>query len=267
MYEMPQRAESLTDLDDFWPPSATAPHRRRDAARPEQARRPSALSRSEIVRAAVSLADSEGAGAVNMRRIAKELGVSTMSLYWHVADKDQLLDLMLDAVEGENGARPVSGEWREDLAGIARQRRQTLRRHPWVVDFMSGRQPFGPNALLQIEQSLAVLDGVDIDIRMALRILMTVDTYVTGSVLNELREIRVEETRAKTGLDEERIVAAMRDWRDQLDRSGMFVRVLRVFDEGIDPDAAESRDERFEFGLRCVLDGASIQLTRTLTSG
>src|ERR1017187_3521759 len=151
----------MTDLDNFWPPSLAVAPRRAESARTQHGLRDKALSRDEIVQAAVALADSEGAGAVNMRRIAKEIGVGAMSLYWHVADKEQLLDLMLDAVEGEDATVEVSGNWREDLGRIAWQRRQALLRHPWVVDFMSGRLPFGPNALLHIERSLSVLDGLD----------------------------------------------------------------------------------------------------------
>jgi AcrR family transcriptional regulator len=250
----------MTDLDDLWPPSVAVAPRRAGSARTRDGRRDKALSRDEIVQAAVGLADSEGAGAVNMRRIAKEIGVGVMSLYWHVADKEQLLDLMLDAVEGENVTAEVSGDWREDLERIARQKRQVLLRHPWVVDFMSGRPPYGPNALLHVERSFSVLDDLDVDTRTALQILTTIDTYVTGSVLNELREIRVEQTQSQAGLTDVEIAAGMQAWRERLDRSGMFVRIVRVFDEGVDPDAAETRDERFEFGLDCVLEGVTARL-------
>jgi len=250
----------VTNLDDFWPPSATIAPRRRDSARPDRARRQKALSRDEIVQAAVVLADSDGAGGVNMRRIAKELDVGAMSLYWHVADKEQLLDLMLDAIEGEDVPAKETGAWRTDLAHIARQKRQSLLRHPWVVSFISERSPFGPNALLQIERSLAVLDSFNLDTRTTLQILMTVDTYVTGSVLNEFREIRVERTQSEAGLTPSDVAAGKLEWMERLNRSGRFKRVLRVFDEGIDPDAAETRDDRFEFGLNCVLDGIAAQL-------
>jgi AcrR family transcriptional regulator len=64
-------------------------------------RRGPKLSRDEIVRAAIAIADAEGADAVSMRRIARELRAGTMSLYWHVDNKDDLLDLMLDALVGE----------------------------------------------------------------------------------------------------------------------------------------------------------------------
>jgi AcrR family transcriptional regulator len=250
----------MTDVDEFWPPSAGVTPRRPESTRTHHGRRDKALSRDEIVQAAVALADSEGGGAVNMRRIAKELDAGAMSLYWHVADKERLLDLMLDLAEGENGAAELSGDWREDLGQIARQRRRMLLRHPWIVDFMSGRPPFGPNALLQIERSLSVFDHLDVDTRTALYILTTIDTYVTGSVLHELRELRVEHAQFREGLTATEIAGDVQVWKERLDRSGRFARVLRVFDEGIDPDAAETRDERFDFGLDCVLDGVAARL-------
>ncbi len=252
----------MTDLDDFWPPSVPVAPRPAESARTHRGRRDKPLSRDQIVRAAVAVADSEGGEAVNMRRIAKELGVGAMSLYWHVDDKERLLDLMLDAVEAEYGTTELSGPWRHDLWHIAAQRRRTLLRHPWVVDFMSGRPPYGPNALLQIERSLSALDDLDVDTRTKLQILMAVDTYVTGSVLHELREIRAEHSRSQAGVTATEMAAAMQAWRDRLDRSARFERVLRVFEEGIDPDAAETRDERFDFGLDCLLEGVADRLAR-----
>lgn len=248
----------VENLDDLWPPFSAVPPRRGGRPRPQRGRRDSALSRDEIVSAAVALADAEGAEAVNMRRIANELGAGTMSLYWHVGSKEHLLDLMLDAVEGEDAAAEPIGNWQDDLAQIARQERASLLRHRWKLDFMAGRPPFGPNGLIHLERSLASLDGLGIETRTALQILTTVVTYVTGSVLNELREMHVEQ--AGAGVSEDEIEAGMLEWRANLERSGRFARLLRVFDEGIDPDAAETRDERFEFGLSCVLDGIATRL-------
>ena len=202
-----------------------------------------------------------------MRRIAKELEVGAMSLYWHVTDKEQLLDLMLDAIEGEDLTTGHSDDWRADLAHIARQKRRSLLSHPWVVDFISERSPLGPNALLQIERSLSVLDGFDLGTQTKLQILTAIDTYVIGSVLNELREVRAEQARAKAGLTGIDVAAGMQAWKDRLDRSGMFVRVLRLFNDGIDPDAPETRDDRFEFGLGCLLDGVAARLPRDCRNG
>src|SRR5665213_658450 len=89
---------------------------------------------------------------------------------------------------------------------------------------MSERPPYGPNALLQIERSLTALDGFEIDTRTKLQVLMTVDTYVTGSVLHELREVRVDQTHSKT--ETAQAEAHMRARRDRLDRSSQFVRVV-----------------------------------------
>ena len=74
-------------------------------------RRAAALSREEIVRAAIKVADAEGPDAISMRRIARELNSGTMSLYWHVASKEELLDLMIDSVQGaqRRRSRPATG--------------------------------------------------------------------------------------------------------------------------------------------------------------
>lgn len=163
-------------------------------------------------------------------------------------------------VERESRIADVSGDWRADFRNIARKRRRALLEHPWVVDFMSGRKQRGSEALLLVEQSLSVLDGVDLDARTALKIPMTIDGYVTGTVLGELREIRVEETQARDRLGDAEVTGGLEDWMGRLDDSGQFARVLRIFREGIDPDAAETRDERFEFGLDCVLDGVAARI-------
>jgi AcrR family transcriptional regulator len=250
----------MSNLDDFWPPSSVTTSRRGDSAQSEHSRRQKALSRHEIVQVAVALADAGGAVAVNMRQIAKELDVNPMSLYWHVADKEQLLNLMLDAIEGEAEPLPNSGDWRADFINIARQKRHLLLRHPWVANFISERSPLSPNALLQIERSLTVLDRFRLETRITLQILMALDNYVTGSVLNELREIRVGQSPTGEGLTPAKFSAAMRDWKDRLNQSGIFNHVVQIFDEGIDPDSPETRESRFEFGLKCVLDGIAIQL-------
>src|ERR1039458_6085834 len=76
--------QAVENLDDLWPPFTAVPPRRGRAPKSQRGPRGSALSRDEIVTTAVALADAEGAEAINMRHIAKELGVGTMSLYWHV---------------------------------------------------------------------------------------------------------------------------------------------------------------------------------------
>jgi len=250
----------VEDLDDLWPPFRHTLPRRDELPRHRGGRRGSALSRAEIVEVAVAVADAEGAEAVTMRRIARQLDVGPMSLYWHVADKSHLLDLMLDAIFGEMQPEGATGDWREDLARVSRHEHSALLRHRWVMDFIGGRPPLGPKTVLHLEHSLAVLDDLDLDTRTAIDILMTLNTYVMGAVLRELREMRAEHDPEEDGLDAATVRAGVIEWIGRLRDSGRFVRFLRILDDDVDPDSPDTREERFEFGLQCLLDGIAARI-------
>jgi AcrR family transcriptional regulator len=225
-------------------------------------RRVRSLSRDQIVKAAIKVADAEGAQAISMRRIARELNAGAMSLYWHVASKDELLDFMLDAVEGEQQFPPVTGDWRADLTAMAWTERTTLRRHEWLMDFIGGRPPLGPNTLRNLERSLAMIDTLGLDTVTALNVLGTLATYVMGAVLREFREMGVDrrDQEAASGLTEDELHQVVHDHVQKLKTTGRFPHFLRMYEEGIDPDSAATRDARFEFGLQCVLDGIAARL-------
>ena len=227
-------------------------------------RRAAALSRDEIVRAAISVADAEGPDAVSMRRIAREVNAGTMSLYWHVASKEELLDLMIDTVQGEQQAPEPSGDWRADLRMLARNARAALHRHRWMVDFIGGRPPVGPKALQNVERALGSLDGLGLDKATGMTIVLTVSTYVLGAVLREVQEVNGErylEQRFAEVTDQER-EAIMHDFVARIRATGRYPHMTALIEAGIDPDAAESRDARFEFGLDCLLDGIEARLPR-----
>jgi AcrR family transcriptional regulator len=213
------------------------------------------LSRAEIVDAAIAVADAEGSEAVSMRRIAQVLQAGTMSLYWHVANKEHLLDLMLDALIAEVEVPVPTGDWLADLRALARNERAMLLRHLWMMDFVGGRPPLGPNTMLSLDRSLALLDGVGLDIAAAVNVLSTLRTYTLGAVVREAQEMRVQRDQEQFEVDGPEWERARAAWRDRLAADGRFTNVVRFLDEGIDPDAADTRDERFEFGLDCVLDG------------
>jgi AcrR family transcriptional regulator len=219
------------------------------------------LSRAEIVDVAIAVADAEGAEAVSMRKIAQVLRAGTMSLYWHVANKEQLLDLMLDALIAETEVPEPSGDLRADLRELARSRRAMLHRHLWVMDFIGGRPALGPNTLLNMEQGLAVLDNAGLDTVSAFRVVETVLTYVVGAVLREMQEMRSQRDEEQADLTTEEWEPLRAAWRDRLAADGRFTHVVRFLDKRIDPDAAETRDERFEVGLDCVLDGIAARFT------
>src|SRR5262245_32195265 len=105
------------------------------------------LSREQIVRAAIEIADAEGIEALSMRRVAAKLRAGTMSLYWHVPSKDDLLDLVRDAIMGEVKLPSTpSGGWRADLRLVAYQTRAELLRHPWYGEIIGDLPSLGPNS-------------------------------------------------------------------------------------------------------------------------
>jgi len=214
------------------------------------------------VATAITVADAEGPEAISMRRIARELNAGAMSLYWHVASKDELLDFMLDAVEGEIEFPPPTGDWRADMRGMALAQRRTLHRHQWLMQFIGARPPLGPNSLLHLEHALGVLDQLGLDTRTALDVLSTMMTYVLGAVLREFRERSLDrdDQEMLTGIDTADQQAILTANVARVRASGRFPHLLRLFDENIDPDAAATRDARFEFGLDCVLDGIAARL-------
>jgi AcrR family transcriptional regulator len=270
--EAPGGPDTAAYEDALWPPfpgHGWPPDRgpRAHRVRPERGqpgrgrnRATPTLSRAEIVDAAIAIADAEGSDAISMRRIAQVLRAGTMSLYWHVVNKDQLLDLMQDALMAEITVPEASGDWRADVRQLARNIRGMLMRHRWVMDFIGGRPPLGPNTLLHLEGTLGMLDEPGLDLLTVMQILETVQTYVMGAVLRELRELRFQRDEEAAGITEEAWQPAQEAWRNQLAADGRFTRVVEFIDENIDPDAEETRDERFEFGLDCVIDGIAAKI-------
>jgi AcrR family transcriptional regulator len=232
----------------------------------EHGRRPGGrargLNRADIVDVAVALADAEGTEAVSMRRIAKDLQVGAMSLYWHIESKEELHQLMLETVQGEIKAVIPSGDWRADLAAYARNTRAAMHRHPWAIDYVGGGPPSGPNDARNADQLIAALDGLGFDAVTTFRALMTVSTYVMGAALREIQEVRWQRAADEimSEMPEEEVAEALAEFDRRVRGSGRYPHLAKLLEAGIDPDAAETRDERFEFGLSCVLDGIAARV-------
>ena len=261
------------DDEDFWPPfhlsgraGQTAQEQRiqhRMQGLRDHGKRPPgrtrSLSRDEIVRTAVAVADAEGQHSISMRRIARELDAGTMSLYWYVSSKEELLDLMLDAIYGELTETEITGDLRADLRAMAVTQRTMLRRHSWVMPFMAGRPPMGPKSLRNIERSLGIFAAAGVTGQTAMTALMSVVTYVLGAVGREQQEDRSQqdEKRAQDRLElsEEEMHQVYWEFLQRVMASGRYPNFTEMIKEGVDPDALETQDERFEFGLDCLLDG------------
>lgn len=130
-------------------------------SRPERGARGPApeRSRTQITAAALALADAEGLAAVSMRALAQRLGTGPASLYRYVGSRDELLDLMADAVAGEldlSGA--TGGDWLDALVGLALQSRDAHVRHPWLADLNDRRgEVLGPHAIDYLDHALGIL--------------------------------------------------------------------------------------------------------------
>jgi AcrR family transcriptional regulator len=221
--------------------------------RPTRTGRP-ALSEERIVATAIAIADAEGIDTLSMRRIATELNSGTTSLYRYLTDKDELIELMVDAVHGEQAppTRP-SGDWRADLADIAQRSRAGLLRHPWLVAQASQRPALGPNALAGVEYALSAVGAATDDINLASSVMGAVDNYVLGAVTAELAE---HEAQRRTGQTEQQWRARVAPYISEIIESGRHPQFARRVIEADDPTA----EQRFEFGLRCVLNGIAEEL-------
>ena len=215
------------------------------------------LSRADIVDVAVAIADAEGTEAVSMRRIARDLRVGAMSLYWHVESKQELHQLMLETVQAEIEAPAPSGDWRTDLAAYARNTRAALLRHPWAIDSFNNGPPSGPNDARNAERLIGALSGLGLDAKTTMWILSTLGTYVTGAALREIQELRWHRSLEETTADmtQEEVDDLRYEFAQRIRQSGRYPNLTRIIDEDFDPDAPEQRDDRFWFGLGCVLEG------------
>lgn len=128
------------------------------------------LSRDGIVTAAVALADRDGLDGLSMRRLAQELGVDAMSIYYHLNDKNALLGAMIDAVVAEidPGPEPLPGAvpWTVELRAVVMAARRAMLGHPWAARVLEGRPTPTPAVLRHIERVLAVLrrGGCSVDL-------------------------------------------------------------------------------------------------------
>ena len=214
------------------------------------------------------MADAEGPDAISMRRIARELNAGAMSLYWYVASKEELLDLMLDAIEAEIEVPESSGDWRADLGTFAHRTRAALSRHMWAIEFIGSRPPSGPNDVRNLERLLSLLDGTGVDdFRVIMGVFMTVATFVIGSVMREAQELRFqrEQDRIHANMTEAEIQAEHERFYAWFKESGHYPHITRLMESGVDPDDPDTRDERFQFSLDCVLDGIAARLAPPLT--
>lgn len=143
------------------------------------------LSKQRVVAEAIRLADSEGVDKLSMRRLATELGAGVMSLYYYVANKDELLDAMIDVVFDEIELPNDAVAWKTAMRQRAMSARQVLARHPWAITLMESRTTPGPANLRHHEAVMACLRKAGFSVAMATHANWLLDSCVYGYALQE----------------------------------------------------------------------------------
>jgi len=144
------------------------------------------LSRQRALTTAVALADKEGIGSLTMRRLARELGVEAMSLYHHVANKDDILDGMVDTVFSEIDLPSDGSEWKAAMRQRATSARAALTRHPWAIGLMDSRISPGPATLRHHNAVLASCRRAGFSVQLSAHAFSLLDSYLYGFVLQEV---------------------------------------------------------------------------------
>jgi AcrR family transcriptional regulator len=219
------------------------------------------VRRQEIIDAAVALADAEGLEAVSMRRLAEKLGVGTMTPYSYVADKDELLDLMLDEVSREMLVpEPLPDDWRQALRAIAFATRATVEAHPWIFRGQARRPRGRINTMRHVEQSIGAVQMLGIDRLTGARVLMAVDDYVLGHCFRKRSRERMERAVAEAAGEGEARERGARPPLDPEVEAAMAAGELPLLKRGFDqrrggPFRGVPPEADFETGLEWMLDG------------
>ncbi|MGA2829967.1 MAG: TetR/AcrR family transcriptional regulator [Streptosporangiaceae bacterium] len=205
------------------------------------------LSRERVLRGAVAVADAAGIAALTMRSLASELGVKPMSLYHHVAGKDEILDGIVDLVFSEIDLPSPGGDWKSQLRRRAVSARRALGRHPWAIGLMESRANPGPATLRHHDATLATLRSAGFSVAMTAHAYALLDSYIYGFAIQEASLPFTPETVTET------TEAIMQHFADEYPHLAEMAtgHILRPgYDFG----------DEFEIGLSVILDA----LTRSI---
>jgi len=213
------------------------------------------LSREQVLRAGMALADERGLDALTMRKLGEQLGVEAMSLYNHVANKVDLLDGMVDLVFAEIGLPDSRADWRSAMRDRAVSARAALGRHPWATGLMETRMSPGAATLRHHDAVLGTLRAGGFSVVMAAHAFSLMDSYIYGFCLQE------------TGLpfdatdDMEEIIEAMLGGIPADEYPHLReLTVEHVLQPGYD------YGDEFAYGLDLVLDALAAQIERPVPS-
>jgi AcrR family transcriptional regulator len=201
-----------------------------------------------VLHAAVARADEAGLETFSMRGLAQELGVVPMALYKHVANKDELLDGMVDIVFGEIALPSGDLDWRSAMRTRALSTREALKRHGWAIGMMESRHP-GPANLRNHNAVMGCLREAGFSFEMAVHAYSVQDAYIYGFALQE-RDLALETPQAAGEAAQRRADAI-----GALDEYPYLAEVVRKL-----PEAGYEAAIEFAWGLDLILDGLDQRL-------
>jgi AcrR family transcriptional regulator len=225
------------------------------------------FSRDQIARVAIAIADAEGFDAVTMKRTASELGAGTMTLYYYIRTKSDLVALMQDAILTDVLIAPdeLPANWRDALVAISRRTRDVQLAHPWSLTSLNDAQ-FGANASRHYEQSLAAISSLALPMPRRIELIGILDSYVAGNALNTIESLE----RARAAAANPRLVSDAIEYGAELLASGEFPQLAALSNDMAagsadagPPTTGSALDRQFEAGLSALLDG----LTKSMRLG
>lgn len=227
--------------------------------RPRRKREQPALSREHIVAEAVRLLDADGIEALSMRKLGTRLDAGATSLYRHVGNKDELIELVVDEVYGELDV-PDAGDpadWRTAVAHSAHSLRAMALRHPWVASVLGqvGLSHLGPNLIRMSDRMLALFRSAGFPSAEADQAMKTVIAYVVGTATSEASYLSVL---ARSGRSEQEFLESLRPSTEEAVQDHPGLREGYAAQFGKDP--GQVRDENFTYGLERILDGLGTRL-------
>jgi len=145
----------------------------------------SQLSRDRVLSGAIAVADAGGIGALTIRTLAEEIGVKPMSVYHYVANKDEIIDSIVDIVYSEIDLPEPGGDWRRQMRRQADSARQVLARHPWATALLQSRLHPGPATLRHHNAFIGTLRTAGFSVELTAHAFALIDSYVFGFALSE----------------------------------------------------------------------------------
>ncbi|MFF2187191.1 TetR/AcrR family transcriptional regulator [Streptomyces sp. NPDC058155] len=217
------------------------------------------LTREQIVTAAIELLDAEGVEALSMRNLGTRLDAAATSLYRHVANKDELIELVVDEVYGELDvpATATTTHWRATVTRTATALRAMTLRHPWIAPELGqvGLVHIGPNAMRMSSGLLAQFEAAGFPANEKDQAVGTLTAYVIGIATSEAAYLSLI---ARSGKTEQEWVADLRPAFDEASRDHPRLREGDSAQQDVHP--REIRDADFDYGLNRVLDGLTSRL-------